>query len=167
MIDFWRIIGSNPAQDADEVRSALGGVAERIDGLDPEDLIRFAEGLYEALYALDRRELGEIPVTFPGGLEFTQTSDHFLYARCACVLSGKETYDVSLKSSSGFMGFVRPFHQAAEELLYLAPRAYEKKVGRGMGAVDGPPVESKSNVQGWAQQLRSNDGDIAGRRRPS
>ncbi|MFG1672019.1 DUF4240 domain-containing protein [Streptomyces sp. Y7] len=111
MIDFWRIIGSNPAQDADEVRSALGGVAERIDGLDPEDLIRCAEGLYEALYALDRRELGEIPVAFPGGLEFTQTSDHFLYARCACVL---------------------------------------KKVGRGMGAVDGPPVESKSNVQGWA-----------------
>ncbi|MFJ4859490.1 DUF4240 domain-containing protein [Streptomyces sp. NPDC088748] len=151
MTEFWRIIGSNPAQSGDDVRSALDRVSGRLDELDAADLVRFSEKLREALYGIDRRELAEIPVVLAGGLELPQTSDHFLYARCACVLTGRDAYDATLRTSSEFSRFVSPFSQAAEGLLYLAPGVYEKKVGSGMGMVSAFPIESMSNVQGWAE----------------
>lgn len=151
MTDFWHIVGSNPVRAADDVRSALDRLTGRLGELDPVDLIRFARQLREALYGIDRRELAEIPVVLRGGFELPQTSDHFLYARCACVLAGRDAYEASLEASSEFEGFVRPFAQAAEELLYLASSIYERKVGREMGIVSGLPVDSMSNVQGWAE----------------
>ncbi|WP_437096285.1 DUF4240 domain-containing protein [Streptomyces sp. enrichment culture] len=151
MIDFWNIIGSNPAQSGDDVRSALDRVSGRLDELDATDLVKFSEELREALYRIDRRALAEIPVALAGGLELPQSSDHFLYARCACILAGRDAYDATLRSSSEFARFVRPSLQAAEGLLYLAPGIYEKKVGNEMGVVSGFPIESMSNVQGWVE----------------
>lgn len=151
VIDFWSIIGSNPAQSGDDVRSALDRVSGRLDELDSTDLVKFSEELREALYGIDRRALAEIPVILAGGLELPQSSDHFLYARCACILAGRGAYDATLRSSSEFARFVRAFSQAAEGLLYLAPRIYEKKVGNEMGAIGGFPIDSMSNVQGWAE----------------
>lgn len=149
--DFWSIIGSNPAQSGDDVRSALDRVSGRLDGLDATDLVKFSEELREALYRIDRRELAEIPVVSAVGLELPQTSDHFLYARCACILGGRDAYDAVLGSTSEFTCFVRPFFQAAEGLLYLAPSVYKKKFGSEMVAVGGFPIESMSNAQGWAE----------------
>lgn len=149
--DFWSIIGSNPAQSGDDVRSALDRVSGRLYGLDATDLVKFSEGLSEALYWIDRRELAEIPVVLAAGLELPQTSDHFLYARCACILTGRNAYDAALRSTSEFACFVRPLFQAAEALLHLAPSVYEKKFGSEMGAVGRFPIESMSNAQGWAE----------------
>ncbi|MYR49295.1 DUF4240 domain-containing protein [Streptomyces sp. SID4928] len=151
MTDFWSIIGSNPARSGDDVRSALDRVSGRLDGLDAADLVKFSEDLRESLYKIDRRDLGEIPVVLAVGLELPQTSDHFLYARCACILGGRDAYDAVLGSTSEFTLFVSPFFQAAEGLLYLAPRVYEKKFGSEMVAVGGFSIESMSNVQGWAE----------------
>ncbi|MFD3519925.1 DUF4240 domain-containing protein [Streptomyces sp. NPDC058653] len=136
MTDFWGIIGSNPAQSGDDVRSALDRVSGRLDGLDATDLVKFSEELRGALYGIDRRELAEIPVVLAVGLELPQTSDHFLYSRCGCILAGRGAYDAALRSASEFTCFVRPFFQAAEGLLYLAPSVYERKVGREMRAVE-------------------------------
>ncbi|MEU0696196.1 DUF4240 domain-containing protein [Streptomyces niveus] len=151
MTDFWSIIGSNPAQAGDDVRSALDRVSGRLDGLDAPDLVKFSEELREALYGIDRRDLAEIPVVLAVGLELPQTSDHFLYSRCACILAGRDAYDATLRSTSEFTCFVRPFFQAAEGLLHLAPSVYEKKSGSEMRAVGGFPIESMSNAQGWAE----------------
>ncbi|MBP0458660.1 DUF4240 domain-containing protein [Streptomyces montanisoli] len=151
MTDFWNIIGSNPAQSGDDVRSALDRVSGRLDGLDATDLVKFSEELREALYGMDRRQLAEIPVALAVGLELLQTSDHFLYSRCACILAGRDAYNAALRSTSEFTCFVRPFFQAAEGLLYLCPSVYEKKVGSKMRVVGGFPIESMSNAQGWAE----------------
>lgn len=133
------------------MRSALVRVLGRLDGLDAADLVKFSQDLREALHRIDRRELAKIPVVLAVGLELPQTSDHFLYARCACILAGREAYDATLGSASEFACFVRPFFQAAEGLLYLAPSVYEKKVGAEMGDVGGFPIESMSNVHGWVE----------------
>lgn len=151
MIDFWSIIGSNSTQSRDDVLSALDRVSGRLDELDADDLVKFSEKLREALYGIDRRALAEIPVVLAGGLELPQTSDHFLYARCACILAGRDAYDATLRESVEFARFVRPFAQAAEGLLYLAPSVYEKKFGDEMGMVSGFPIESMSNAQGWVK----------------
>ncbi|MFE2842776.1 DUF4240 domain-containing protein [Streptomyces scopuliridis] len=151
MIDFWHIIGSNPVQSGGDVRSALDRLSGRLDELDPADLVKFSEKLREALYGIDRRELAEIPVVLAGGLELPQTGDHFLYARCACILAGRDKYDATLRASSDFARFVKPFSQAAEGLLYIASSVYEKKVGSEMRMGGGFAIESMSNVQGWAE----------------
>ncbi|MFF9079893.1 DUF4240 domain-containing protein [Streptomyces rubiginosohelvolus] len=151
MIDFWSIIGSNPAQSGDDVRSTLDRIAGRLDELDASDLVTFSKELRGALHEIDRRALAEVPVVLAAGLELPQTSDHFLYARCACILAGRGAYDASLRSASEFTPFVKPFFQAAEGLLYLAPSVYEKKFGAEMGAVGGFSIESMTNGQGWVE----------------
>lgn len=153
MTDFWRTIGSNPARSGDDVRQALDRVSGRLDELDAAELVKFAENLREALYWIDKRVLAEIPVVLAGGLELTQTSDHFLYARCACILAGKDAYYATLTISSEFTRFVSPFSQAAEGILYLAPGIYEKKFGHEMEKIDRFPIESMSNVHGWSGGL--------------
>ena len=76
-------------------------VSSRLEGLRPVDLIRFVQQLQEHVFRLDRRELAEIPVLLAGGLELPQTSDHFLYARCRCVLAGKDAFDLVMRSNAG------------------------------------------------------------------
>jgi len=149
MSAFWSVIGASPVHDASEVDSALEKISLRLDEMAPDALGRFAESLHEALFRIDRRELAEIPVYF-SGLEFEQTSDHFLYARCACILAGEKIYGEVLESGAGFELFVAPAQQGAECLLYLASEIYERKVGEQLNCQSFLPVESMSNVQGWS-----------------
>ncbi|MFC3453225.1 DUF4240 domain-containing protein [Amycolatopsis speibonae] len=149
MSDFWSVIGSNPVRDADDVDAALERISSRLDVMTPNTLERFAEFLHEALFRIDRRELAEIPV-YLSGLEFEQTSDHFQYARCACILAGEKVYGEVLESGVGFGLFIAPATQGAEGLLYLASETYERKTGERLNSQSFFPVDSMSNVQGWS-----------------
>ncbi len=91
-----------------------------------------------------------MPVVLANGLKFPQTSDHFFHARCACILAGEKTYDEVLSSGVGFDRFVAPFAQEAEGLLYLASEQYERKTASKMNVENHFPIESGSNIQGWA-----------------
>lgn len=150
MTDFWKIIGSSLVRDASEIDSALEGISMRLSTMTPTALARFVERLRESLYRIDRRDLAEVPVVLAGGLKFPQTSDHFLYARCACILAGEEAYSDILSSGVGFDRFVVPFAQEAEGLLYLASEQYERKTGSKMNVASYFSIESRSNVQGWS-----------------
>jgi hypothetical protein len=149
MTDFWEIVGSNLVETADDVEAALARISVRLDALEPLDLARFAEQLQEHLHRIDRRDLADVPVVLAGGREFPQTADHFLYARCACVLAGEEEYRKSVRSTTEFSRFVKPSVQGAEGLLYLAPNTYEKKVGHELEVVNSLSVESMSNLEEW------------------
>lgn len=149
MVDFWGVIGSNSIRDASGIDSALERISRKLNAFTPDSLRQFSEQLREALFRIDKREFAEIPVTLPNGFEGAQTSDHFLYARCACVLAGKQSYDEVLELGIGFESFVAPFAQEAEGLLYIASDIYESKTGNRMGSQGSFPIESMSNVQGW------------------
>ncbi|MFC9223754.1 DUF4240 domain-containing protein [Streptomyces hygroscopicus] len=114
-------------RDASEIDSTLEAISRRLSAMTPTALARFLERLRESLYRIDRRDLAEVPVVLAGGLKFPQTSDHFLYARCACILAGEEVYGDVLSSGVGFDRFVASFAQEAEGLLYLVSEQYEKK----------------------------------------
>ncbi|MFG2146849.1 DUF4240 domain-containing protein [Streptomyces sp. NPDC048696] len=150
MTDFWTVIGSSSVEDAREIDSALERISERLSTMTPAALTRFAERLQESLYRIDRRDLAELPVVLAGGLKLPQTSDHFLYARCACILAGEKAFADVLSSGAGFDHFVAPFAQEAEGLLYLAPEQYERQTGSRMTVDSDFSIESMSNVQGWA-----------------
>ncbi|WP_446458968.1 DUF4240 domain-containing protein [Streptomyces rochei] len=149
MTDFWKVIGSSSVQDESEIKSALARISGKLSAMTPDALTRFAEQLRESLYRIDRRNLAEVPVTLANGSELPQTSDHFLYARCACILAGERAYSDVLSSGVGFERFAAPFAQEAEGLLYLASEHYERKTASRMNVEGYFPIESSSNVQGW------------------
>ncbi|QYN18903.1 DUF4240 domain-containing protein [Amycolatopsis sp. DSM 110486] len=111
MTDFWKVIGSSSVQDESEIDSALERISAELSALAPDALTHFVERLRESLYRIDRRDLAEVPMVLANGLKLPQTSDHFLYARCACILAGERVYGDILSSGVGFERFVAPFGQ--------------------------------------------------------
>ncbi|MEW2505943.1 DUF4240 domain-containing protein [Amycolatopsis sp. NPDC047767] len=149
MTDFWEVIGSSSVEDDSEIESALERISGQLSAMTPDALTRFVERLRESLYRIDRRGLAEVPVALANGLKLPQTSDHFLYARCACILAGERVYGDVLISGFGFERFVAPFAQEAEGMLYLASEEYERKTASRMNVESYFSIESRSNTQGW------------------
>jgi hypothetical protein len=152
--EFWNLIGSNSIRDDDEIDTVLRRISGQLKAMTPDDLFRFHDQLCEALFVIDRREFAEVPARLKNGdiSEIPQSDDYFLYARCACVLAGRDVYGAILKSGIGFDRFAETFAQKAEGLLYLAMVEYENKTGAAMSAMDLRscfPVDTGSNDQAW------------------
>jgi uncharacterized protein DUF4240 len=130
--DFWSVIGSNAIASRADVEAAVGQVERRLRTLDLPDLVSFQDQLDRNLDALDVSSLASIQVTLAEGLVLEQTSDHFLYARCACLLAGRDEVQAVLEDSERFRDFVAPRLQSAEALLYLARTEYQRRTGELM-----------------------------------
>jgi hypothetical protein len=149
VLNLWDVVGRTSLRDADSVRESLEEVAIRLSAASPMELVTFDDMLCEACFRLDRRELALIPVIRSTGDHFPQTSDHFLYSRCACILAGLAEYNKCLQSSSNFAPYVAIELQSAESLLYVAHEIYESMTGRQMRSRSTFPLEWMSNSQGW------------------
>ena len=147
MTEFWDVIGENTLRTRADVDGALERVSARLVSLAADGLLDFVDGLHEALFELDRKRFAEIPI-FVRGLVFSQSEDHFQYARCACVLAGRRAFEDVLASGEGFGRFTVPAVQA-EGLLYLADKHYEDKMGFRMEYRSRFPIEMMSNPDGW------------------
>lgn len=130
--DFWSVIGSNAVTSRAEVQAAIERVELRLRALDLPDLVEFQGQLDRNLDALDLSSLASVRVELVEGLVLEQTADHFLYARCACLLAGREKSRAVLEGSGRFSDFVAPKLQSAEALLYLARNEYEERTGEPM-----------------------------------
>lgn len=130
--DFWSVIGSNAVTSRLDVEAAVRQVERRLRTLDLPDLVGFQDLLDQNLDALDLSSLASIHVASAGGLVLEQTADHFLYARCACLLAGQEEVRAVLEDSERFSNFVAPRLQSAENLLYLARTEYQRRTGQPM-----------------------------------
>lgn len=152
MIDFWATIGENRLRSAGDVEGALKSVSLRLGEASAEDLEEFTACLHRNLYLLDRREFAAAPVVLSDGREFAQTSDHFLYARCACILAGKTVFDRVLEGNADFRDYVITGVQSAEEILYLALDRYENITGRPLKTQGAFSIEWMSNPDGWPHE---------------
>ncbi|MEV1289567.1 DUF4240 domain-containing protein [Micromonospora sp. NPDC049679] len=130
--DFWSVIGSNAVTSRADVEAAVEQVERRLRALDLPDLVSFQGQLDQNLDALDLSSLASIQVELAEGLVLEQTADHFLYARCACLLAGRKEVRAVLEESERFSDFVAPRLQSAEALLYLARTEYQKRTGQPM-----------------------------------
>ena len=131
-VDFWSVIGSNAVTSRADVEAAVGEVERRLRTLELSDLVSFQDQLERNLDALDLSSLASIQVAVAEGLVLEQTADHFLYARCACLLAGREEARAVLENSERFSDFVAPRLQSAEALLYLARTEYQRRTGQPM-----------------------------------
>ena len=130
--DFWSVIGSNAVTSRPDVEVAIGKIERRLQVIDLADLASYQDQLYQNLNALDLSCLASVQVESAGGLVLEQTADHFLYARCACLLAGRDKVREVLANQESFSEFVAPRFQSAEALLYLARTEYQRRTGRPM-----------------------------------
>jgi hypothetical protein len=136
--DFWLVIGSNPMSIRSNVDAAIARIGQRLHALELRYLETFQELLLENLEALNLDELASTRVDVAGVSWMGQTADHFLYARCACVLAGEEAVRGVLSDPALFSEFVSPRLQSAEALLYVARTEYHRRTGEFMPDMRAP-----------------------------
>ena len=147
---FWDTVGVNQLAGPSDVTQALTAVRGKVGQLEVHQLEVFDGVLRQRIFGIDKRRLAEVPVVLPNGTSLPQTDDHFLYARCACVLAGRETYLDVLHGAVDFDPFVDPQLQGAEALLYLAAEQFALRTGLELRAADEFPIEAGSNTLWWA-----------------
>ncbi|MDT9688943.1 DUF4240 domain-containing protein [Streptomyces sp. P9(2023)] len=91
--DFWALIAT---LNGEATHANCRRLAEELGRRSVPDIIGFAERHAEALYRLDQEKFGTLPVvdlTAWDGGPFPQSSDVFLYTRCAVVAAGQAVWE--------------------------------------------------------------------------
>jgi hypothetical protein len=91
-IRMWDVVGRGDISSAQAVESRIEEVRSALEALPESRLTDFQRWLASRLFDVDRRAYAEIPARFSDGSELKQSSDFFLYARCACILAGEESW---------------------------------------------------------------------------
>jgi hypothetical protein len=147
---FWdSIIGANPLETSGDVDIALRDVRIRLASTSAEVASEFDRWLSGRIYQLDRRALFELPVPNGDGIETGQSEDHFLYARCACVLAGRVPFLEVLSGARSFADFSRIPLQKAELLLYIPEEVCREEFDTQIARFDSWPLEAGSNHEYW------------------
>ena len=143
---FWSLIdliGGYPPED--EVES-FKRVEHALALLEDYEILGFEDLLAEMLYKIDRREFAEL-LTEDTGRE--QSTDSFLYNRCAVVVAGRVAYEEVSDRSRPFSSFTSSHVASSEPLLYLAEGAYGRKGDRKWDHVSPLNYETGSNSAAW------------------
>lgn len=145
---FWDLIGALGG-DAEPERFAR--LTEDLARGEMERIVSFAEHLAAALYAIDSRDRMSQPVRDtadgPNSPAFPLSKEVFLYARCAVVLAGRSTWQKVVDDPAAMAG---TWDLGAEEILYVAPVAFEQKTGSDWTHRTRVAYETGSNEAGWA-----------------
>jgi hypothetical protein len=100
--EFWELIatiGGYPPDD--EVQSFLR-LEVALAAKERAEIFSFEDHLAEMLYKLDRRSFAEVRTIDTGR---TQSSDSFLYNRCAVIVAGEAAYRDVLSGARSFQSF--------------------------------------------------------------
>lgn len=145
--EFWDLIGVlKGSVDAGAVLRLTAALQQE----DPSVIIGFADRLAAVLRALDIPGLAHEPfwdADDPERTILSGSADAFLYARCAVVVAGQDTYLDVLRDERRF---ARAWDLGAEALLEIAPQAYEQVTGRSWDHEGLAGAESAANAVEWA-----------------
>ncbi|MEU9675633.1 DUF4240 domain-containing protein [Streptomyces parvus] len=147
-VDFWALISKLNGEATEESCHRL---AEQLSRRPVSDIVAFAERHAEALYRLDQEKFGTLPVvdlTAQDGQPFPQSSDGFLYARCAVVAAGRDVWESVFFDADKFVPYTST-ECDGEWLLYVPDQAYELATGEQWHRSTRYCCESYSNRDGW------------------
>ncbi|MEW2553044.1 DUF4240 domain-containing protein [Streptomyces zhihengii] len=146
--EFWALIATLDGEATEENCHRL---AAELSRRPVPDIIGFAERHTEGLHRLDQEQFGTLPVagmTLPDGTPFPQSSDVFLYARCAVVAAGRPVWESVFSDADAFAPFTSTEYEG-EHLLYVPDQAYQRATGRQWDHTTRYSYESCSNHDGW------------------
>ena len=146
--DFWALIAT---LNGEATHANCQRLAEELSHRSVPEIIGFAERHAEALYRLDQEKFGTLPVadmTEMGGRPFPQSSDSFLYARCAVVAAGQDVWESVFFDTNRFAPYTSTEYDG-EWLLYVPDKAYELATGEEWDRETRYCFETCSNKDGW------------------
>ncbi|MEU8464743.1 DUF4240 domain-containing protein [Streptomyces sp. NPDC029003] len=146
--DFWALIAT---LNGEATQAGCQRLAEELSHRSVPDIIGFAERHAEALYRLDQEKFGTLPVvdlTLRDGSPFPQSSDAFLYVRCAVVAAGQSVWESVFSDIDKFVPYTSS-ERDGEWLLSVPDRAYELATGEEWDRTTRYSFESYSNRDGW------------------
>ena len=145
---FWQYIAELDGRAEPEVFAAL---IEKLAQLRSAAICSFADQLATVLFALDSRDRMAQPIRDtadgPDSPAFPLSKEVFLYARCAVVLAGRDTWQRVVDDPSAMAG---TWDLGAEELLYVAPAAFAQRTGSDWTHRTALDHTTGSNAAGWA-----------------
>ena len=143
---FWEIISSFDWSDAENDSAVIQPAAEILAGLLVRNIYEFQDILSRKLHALDTRAHAEnTGENSWRDVNSDFSADEFLYARCCCIATGKEFYEIVLNEP-----VLMPKNLSFESLLRVAHEAYFKKTGKQFRYVPIFNIETFSNKKGWS-----------------
>ncbi|MFD7033382.1 DUF4240 domain-containing protein [Streptomyces sp. NPDC059917] len=145
---FWALVAT---LNGEATQKSCQRLAVELSQRPVSDIIGFAECHAEALYLLDQEKFGTLPVvdlTARDGRPFPQSSDGFLYTRCAVVAAGQSVWESVFSDVDKFAPYTSTEYDA-EWLLYVPDRAYELATGGEWDRSTRYSFESYSNRDGW------------------
>lgn len=146
--EFWELIGTLNGSAAPDGIAAL---TETLTQRPRAEIVAFAEHLAQALYAIDSRDRMAQPVRDtadgPNAPAFPLSKEVFLYARAAVVVAGRGVWQQVVDDPTAMAG---TWDLGAEELLYVAPVAFEHRTGSDWNHRTAVSRETGSNEAGWA-----------------
>jgi hypothetical protein len=147
---YWvTIIGVNDLASSKDASDAIVKIKSRLAATSSAEAAAFNRWLHKQIYQLDRQQFFAAPVLRSDGVELRQSEDHFLYARCACVLAGYLAYNEVLAGRRDFSDFTTIPLQGAEALLYSAEEVCEEIFGVEIDQLESLPLEAGSNSKYW------------------
>jgi hypothetical protein len=147
---LWSTLNAAGAEPTTDVLDVVERAASLLHQAGPAATRRFLVGMHLALHELDRREIfehGPVPGS-PFGDGIPYSDDTFLYARCAIVLAGRDTYDRVLADPTAF---ARDWDLEAEALLELPADVLDELDAPDETPPGLPSYETGSNLPHWTQ----------------
>ena len=141
---FWRLIGMLDWDQTGDDDGVAEPVIAALASLDADEIHAFQNMLAAHLWELDGRAWAKQSGDGIWWGNDSLSSDGFLYARCVVVANGKAFHE-AVRLDPAKM----PKEMEFESLLYLAPKAFERKTGRQYDRPTDVSFETYSNTGGW------------------
>lgn len=145
---FWKIISLLDWSKIGDDEAVVEPAIDQLSSGPVRHIFEFADLLSEKLYILDARKYALHIGEDAWSPDHYFSVDNFLYARCCVVANGKDAYDKALYSPAQM-----PKDFTFEELLYIPSAAYERKTGKRYDYTPTYPIETYSNLTGWAEEI--------------
>lgn len=144
---FWELIGTLGGRAEPE---GFARLTELLAQVRQTGIVQFAEHLAAALYAIDSRDRMSQPIRDtadgPDSPAFPLSKEVFLYARCAVVVAGRQTWQRVVDDPAAMAG---TWDLGAEELLYVAPAAFAHRTSSDWTHRTAVDYTTGSNADGW------------------
>ena len=121
---FWKIIDDarSNTEDADEVAQAVVANLQRVE---PDEIISFAQNMYDVLAETYRWDLWAVGYIVNGGC----SDDGFEYFRSWLIAQGRERFEAALKTPEIIGEWAEPDENECEDLMGAGYDAYIAKTG--------------------------------------
>jgi hypothetical protein len=133
---FWAAVNLLDWSKSGNDDAVIEPVIQHLSRQSESDILTFFDLLSEKLYLLDGRIYMENAAT--------DSSDLFLYARCATVANGQKKYESVLRKPSLF-----PKDRYFEAILDISERAWFRKTGKKLAHLPKYLYETGFNPNGW------------------